>query len=81
VQEETTKPKGTPKPNKKVKPLKPRWLRIVLGTLKIISIPAICVLALIVGLWIGYAKLGHQPAADIFHLSTWKHLIDLVFAD
>ena len=39
------------------------------------------VLAIYIGLWVGYTKLGHQPSGEILHMSTWRHLYDLVFAN
>ncbi|MDQ0902973.1 MULTISPECIES: DNA-directed RNA polymerase subunit beta [unclassified Paenibacillus] len=68
-----------PAPPKK-KP-RPKWLHIIWLIFKIIRIPVLCVLAVFIGLWIGYTKLGHQPAGEIFHMSTWRHLYDLVFAN
>lgn len=73
-----------PAPSKtaaKKKKSRPKWLKIILQILKIIRVPALSVLAVLIGLWIGYSKLGGQPASEIFHIQTWKHLYDLVFAD
>ncbi|MDD9271944.1 DNA-directed RNA polymerase subunit beta [Paenibacillus sp. GCM10023248] len=73
-----------PAPNKsapKKKATRPKWQNIIWRIFKIIRIPVLCVLAIYIGLWIGYTKLGHQPAAEIFHISTWRHLYDLVFAN
>ncbi|MBD0384291.1 DNA-directed RNA polymerase subunit beta [Paenibacillus sedimenti] len=69
--------KSTPK---KKKP-QPKWLKITFLILKIIRVPVLAVLAVYIGLWIGYTKLGQQPASEIFHMSTWRHLYDLVFAN
>ncbi|MVP01523.1 DNA-directed RNA polymerase subunit beta [Paenibacillus lutrae] len=52
-----------------------------LRILTILRIPLICLAALFIGLWLGYAWFGGQPASDIFKISTWKHLFNLVFAD
>lgn len=52
-----------------------------LRVLKKLRLPLIFLGALIVGLWIGYSGIGGQPTLDIFRISTWKHLFDLVFAD
>jgi hypothetical protein len=59
---------------------RPLWLKVVLGILKIGWFPAACVAALIGGLTIGYVVVGGQPAAEVFQVQTWKHLVDLVFA-
>ncbi|QHT64178.1 DNA-directed RNA polymerase subunit beta [Paenibacillus lycopersici] len=44
-------------------------------------VPILCVLAVIGGMYIGYAVLGKQPGDEIFQAETWKHVYDLVFAD
>lgn len=68
------------KQQKKRTPL-PRWARICLSILKASWIPCMCLAALIAGLMIGYVYVGGQEASEVFKLSTWKHLVDLVFAD
>ncbi|PYI51155.1 DNA-directed RNA polymerase subunit beta [Paenibacillus flagellatus] len=60
--------------------LRPRWAKIVLRVLRALLIPFLCLVALIVGLWIGYSYIGGRSAADVWQWSTWKHLFDLVFA-
>ncbi|MGG1519807.1 DNA-directed RNA polymerase subunit beta [Paenibacillus oryzisoli] len=65
---------------KKKKP-RPRWQHILWIIFKIVRIPVLCVLAVYIGLYIGYTKLGHQPSGEILHISTWRHLYDLVFAN
>jgi hypothetical protein len=75
------KPESTeasPKPQKIKKP-KPMWAIIVLTTLKYLRVPFLCLVALAVGLYVGYVRVGKQPVSDMFHMSTWKHLYDLVF--
>jgi len=67
-----------PVPKKKQPPAK--WLKIIWIIFKIIRIPVLAALAVYIGLWVGYTKLGHQPASEILHMSTWRHLYDLVFA-
>lgn len=54
--------------------------RVLLTTLKFTIIPILCIVALIVGLAIGYVVLGDKPLSDVFDLRTWKHMYDLVFA-
>jgi len=66
------------KPPKRQKPL---WARIAIAIIKWIRVPVLSVLAVFIGLWIGYSKLGHQPPSEILQWSTWKHLYDLVFAN
>jgi hypothetical protein len=76
---EKLEPTGT-SAKKAAQKSRPPWLAILLAILKFLSILFLCVLVLVIGLWIGYVKLGGQPASEIFHISTWKHLYDLVFA-
>jgi len=59
----------------------PRGLAITLRILRHLLVPILCCIALLAGLSIGYVKLGGQPFADVWKLETWKHLIDLVFAN
>jgi len=70
-------------PNKSKPKRKPRptWLRVTLGILKYLSIPIVLCIAVVIGLYIGYVKLGDRPASDMLHWETWKHLFDLVFAE
>lgn len=85
TEEQDLKSKQKPKSNQKAKAKRnstmPKWARITLRVLKIAGIPLLCLLALYIGLYIGYAKLGDQPAGDIFAWGTWQHLFDLVFAE
>ncbi|OCT13128.1 hypothetical protein A8709_20490 [Paenibacillus pectinilyticus] len=60
---------------------RPKWQKIVWLIIKIIRIPVLSVLAIYIGLWVGYTKLGHQPSSEILHISTWRHLYDLVFGN
>jgi hypothetical protein len=46
---------------------------------RVLFIPALCLVALIAGLTIGYSTIGGGDPADVFKLETWKHLYDLVF--
>lgn len=59
----------------------PVWLRVILVTLRVLLVPALCLAALFIGLTIGYATLGGGDASDVFQIATWKHLYDLVFAE
>ncbi|UJF33257.1 DNA-directed RNA polymerase subunit beta [Paenibacillus hexagrammi] len=65
---------------KKKKKARPTWLKVILAIIKGLRVPVLALLAIYAGLWIGYSKLGGQPPSEIFHISTWKHLYDLVFA-
>jgi len=55
--------------------------RIVWTTVKVFIIPVLCVMALILGMAVGYHLLGSRPVSEVFELDTWKHMYDLVFAD
>lgn len=54
--------------------------RVIWTSIKILIIPILCVVALIIGLAVGYVVLGDQPLSDVFDIRTWKHMYDLVFA-
>lgn len=60
---------------------RPPWLRITLRSLRILIVPIACVIALYIGLYVGYVTLGDQSADDIWKPETWKHVFDLVFAE
>lgn len=60
---------------------KPRWLKVVLKTFRLLTVPAICIVALWSGLYIGYTVIGEQPPDDVWDWYTWRRLYDLVFAD
>lgn len=46
-----------------------------------IVIPILFVTALIVGLILGYSYIGGEEASEVFQFETWKHLVDLIFAE
>lgn len=88
MSDKTDSMEASPKPQqpeklkvpKKPKKPKPTWAVIILAILKFLRVPFLCLVALAVGLYVGYAQVGKQPVSDMFHMSTWKHLYDLVFA-
>ncbi|MBB6732305.1 DNA-directed RNA polymerase subunit beta [Cohnella sp. CBP 2801] len=49
-------------------------------SIKVLIIPVLCIVAVFVGMAIGYVVLGKRELADVFDLNTWKHMYDLVFA-
>lgn len=57
------------------------WKRIVRGTFRWTWFPFSCLLALALGLTIGYVQFGNASAGDLLQLDTWRHLLDLVFAE
>ncbi|KPV60511.1 hypothetical protein QJ48_05190 [Paenibacillus sp. A3] len=58
-----------------------RWKKAVLTFLKWTWIPFTSILALLVGLAIGYVYIGKQDLQEVFNLNTWRHVFDLIFAD
>jgi len=69
------------KPKAKKRKARPRWMKTTGALLKYLGIPLLFIVCLYVGLYIGYVKLGDQPAHEIFDWSTWRHVYDLVFAE
>jgi lipopolysaccharide export LptBFGC system permease protein LptF len=67
--------------SKKKKPKKKLWIRIILKTLRWLLVPTLCLIALFIGLVIGYVRIGGQPYSDIFDPATWKHLYELVYSN
>ncbi|RUS49240.1 DNA-directed RNA polymerase subunit beta [Cohnella sp. AR92] len=54
----------------------------IIGTsIKVLIIPVLCVVALGVGLALGYTVLGDRELSEAFDVNTWKHMYDLVFAN
>lgn len=58
-----------------------KWRRVLKLVLKRGWLPAAGLAALMIGLYAGYVAAGDQNAGDIFRLSTWRHIFDLVFAE
>lgn len=61
-----------------------RWhwsIRLLVRIFMILLFPAACLLAIYVGLYVGYVRLGDQPAEDILQWETWRHIYDLVFGE
>lgn len=81
-QAKPTQPKAKSKPSaKKAKASSPRWVKITRRVLVYAGIPLLFLVCLYIGLYIGYVKLGEQPAGEIWQWSTWRHMYDLVFAE
>ncbi len=55
--------------------------QVIWTSIKVLIIPVLCVVALIVGMAIGYVVLGKRELADVFDIQTWRHMYDLVFAE
>jgi hypothetical protein len=56
-------------------------VRTLLWALRRSIVPALFLIALIAGLYVGYAVLGNRPGEGVFEWQTWKHMYDLVFAE
>lgn len=88
--QEQSKPNQTPKAKSKPKAPKAKarkarsngtsW-KVIRGVMVYAGIPMLFLVCLYIGLYIGYVKLGKQPAGDIWNLETWRHMYDLVFAE
>lgn len=59
----------------------PKKKRSVWKTIRWFVIPILFVIALITGLVLGYSYIGGEEASDVFQVETWKHLVDLIFAE
>ncbi len=76
---ESQKPAGDA--SQKTARRRPVALRIVLGILRFCLVPALCVAALLGGLYVGYVVFGKAPAGEVWKWETWKHMYDLVFSE
>jgi len=54
---------------------------VIWTIVKVMIIPVLCVMALILGMVVGYAILGGRPVSEVFEWNTWKHMYDLVYSD
>ncbi|NDI34784.1 DNA-directed RNA polymerase subunit beta [Chengkuizengella sediminis] len=66
---------------KKKKKTSPKPAKTTLKILRFFLVPVLCIIALYVGVLIGYVILGGESASDVLDVQTWKHLISLIFAD
>lgn len=48
---------------------------------KYILLAVAAIVVVFAGLVVGYVVMGNRPLGEVFDFGTWKHLIDLVFAD
>lgn len=49
----------------------PIWLRLI-------TVFVLIIISLIVGLIVGYSVFGDGSAMDVFKISTWQHIFDIV---
>ena len=68
--EEEQQPKTQSKQRIRVR-LLPIWLRLII-------VAALIVVMVIVGALIGYSVIGGGHPLDVFKVSTWTHIVDLV---
>jgi hypothetical protein len=54
---------------------RPAWKKVV----KIVWLPVSLLAALIIGLIVGHAVIGKQPAGDVFDMDMWQHIYKLIF--
>lgn len=68
------------KPGKKKNASSPTWKKVVFSICKWSAIPLMCVIALCIGLVLGYVYLGDRPVEEVYKLDTWRHIYDLIFS-
>jgi hypothetical protein len=68
-------------PRKSIQATARPWLKGTWRVLRYLIVPLLCLAAVAIGLFIGYSVIGDGQGADVWKLDTWKHLIDLIFAD
>jgi len=64
----------------KRKPL-PKGARIALRLVRLSIFPVLLIIGAYIGLRVGYVEFGGGDPADVLEWETWKHMIDLVFAE
>src|SRR5699024_4515877 len=64
--------KAEKKANKRpIRRIFPIWLRLIV-------IPLLCVVALLLGMMVGYGVIGDGNPSDALNKETWQHIIDIV---
>ena len=56
-------------------------LLIVLSIFRFLLFPALLVFGILFGMYVGYVEFGDGRPDDVFRWETWKHVLDLVFAE
>lgn len=69
------------KPSKRKSPAWIWWTRYGWPVVRHLIIPAVCILALLVGMAAGYTVLGDRPLSEVWEIETWKHMFDLIFSE
>jgi len=70
---------GKPKKTKR-SPLK-QGGRVVWNIVRILLFPVLLLFGIYAGLHIGYVEIGGGDPDDVLRWETWKHVLDLVFAE
>ncbi|GAA4874027.1 hypothetical protein GCM10023310_62130 [Paenibacillus vulneris] len=76
VPKKASKDKGQKRPKSPKK-----WKRVTFLIAKWLSIPFLCMVALAIGLVLGYVYIGKRPMSEVYEIDTWRHLYDLVFSE
>lgn len=70
--EQKKRQKEEKKANKRpIRRIFPIWLRLIV-------IPILCIVALLLGMMVGYGVIGDGSPFDALHKETWQHIIDIV---
>ena len=71
---------GKPKKKRRQHPLVAALL-VFLSVVRILLFPALLLFGIGFGLYVGYVEFGDGRPDDVFRWETWKHVLDLVFAE
>ncbi|MBM7551736.1 DNA-directed RNA polymerase subunit beta [Thalassobacillus pellis] len=66
------KDKQSRKERKPVRRILPIWLRVII-------VLVLCVVALLVGLIVGYGVIGNGEPLDVLDISTWERIWNIAF--
>jgi hypothetical protein len=58
----------------------PSHSKLLKRTIWIVGVPALLVIVLFVSLIIGHTVIGGQPVGDIFDISMWMHVYNLIYS-
>lgn len=59
----------------------PSGFRVGMKIVRFLLFPALLIIGIYAGLRIGYVTFGGGDPGDVLKWETWKHMLDLVFAD
>lgn len=69
------------KTNKTKRGALPRGVRLLFATVKLLIFPILVFFGIYIGLQVGYVRFGGGDPSDVLKWETYKHMLDLVFAD